>query len=59
TYGYTPLVWISATVTALAWVLVPLLDVDRIEAQARAPADPLAAPADLSATDAPPAPPTG
>ena len=59
TYGYTPLVWISATVTALAWVLVPLLDVDRIEAQARAPADPPAAPADLSATDAPPAPPTG
>ena len=59
TYGYTPLVWISATVTALAWVLVPLLDVDRIEAQARASTDPLAAPAELSATDAPPAPPTG
>jgi len=59
TYGYTPLVWISATMTALAWVLVPLLDVDRIEAQARAPAEPLAAPAEVSATDAPPAPPTG
>ena len=59
TYGYTPLVWISATMTALAWVLVPLLDVDRIEAQARAPAEPLAAPAEVNATDAPPAPPTG
>ena len=61
TYGYTPLVWISATMTALAWVLVPLLDVDRIEAQARAAltADAPAAPVALSATDAPPAPPTG
>lgn len=59
-YGYTPLVWISATMTALAWVLVPLLDVDRIEAQARAATDaPAAIPADLSATGAPPAPPTG
>jgi len=60
TYGYTPLVWISATMTALAWVLVPLLDVDRIEAQARAAltADAPAAPVALSATDAPPAPPS-
>jgi len=58
TYGYTPLVWISATMTALAWVLVPLLDVDRIEAQARAAETPIAPPAALSATDAPPAPPS-
>jgi len=58
TYGYTPLVWISATMTALAWVLVPLLDVDRIEAQARAAEVPSAPPAALSATDAPPAPPS-
>jgi MFS family permease len=58
TYGYTPLVWISATMTALAWVLVPLLDVDRIEAQARAAEVPTAPPAALSATDAPPAPPS-
>ena len=58
TYGYTPLVWISATMTALAWVLVPLLDVDRIEAQARAAEAPTAPSAALSATDAPPAPPS-
>lgn len=58
TYGYTPLVWISATMTALAWVLVPVLDVDRIEAQARAAEVPTAPPAALSATDAPPAPPS-
>jgi MFS family permease len=58
TYGYTPLVWISATMTALAWVLVPLLDVDRIEAQARAAEVPSAPPAALNATDAPPAPPS-
>jgi len=58
TYGYTPLVWISATMTALAWVLVPLLDVDRIEAQARAAEAPTTPPAALSATDAPPAPPS-
>jgi predicted MFS family arabinose efflux permease len=59
-YGYTPLVWISAAMTALAWVLVPLLEVDRIEAQARAATDaPTAASAGLSATGAPPAPPTG
>jgi MFS family permease len=58
TYGYTPLVWISATMTGLAWVLVPLLDVDRIEAQARAAEVPSAPPAALNATDAPPAPPS-
>jgi len=58
TYGYTPLVWISAGMTALAWVLVPLLDVDRIEAQAREAADaPTVASAGLTATGAPPAPP--
>lgn len=34
TFGFTPLVLISAAMTALAWVLVPLLDVDRIERQA-------------------------
>jgi hypothetical protein len=49
-FGYTPLVLISAGMTALAWVLVPLLDVDRIEAQAHlesrvtAPHAPLAPP---------------
>lgn len=32
--GFTPLVLISATLTALAWVLVPRLDVDRIEREA-------------------------
>jgi predicted MFS family arabinose efflux permease len=30
--GYTPLILISATMTALAWVLVPPVNVDRIEA---------------------------
>jgi MFS family permease len=34
--GFTPLVVISATVTALAWLLVPLVKIDRIEARARA-----------------------
>jgi MFS family permease len=33
--GYTPLVLISAVFTALAWVLVPLVRIDRIEARAR------------------------
>ncbi|HKZ07851.1 MAG TPA: MFS transporter [Methylomirabilota bacterium] len=50
--GFTPLVLISATLTALAWVLVPLLDVDRIERQSyeevRAKA------ADTTGTGAPP-----
>jgi MFS family permease len=34
-YGYTPLVLISAGFTALAWALVPLVRIDRIEARAR------------------------
>ncbi len=34
--GYTPLIFISAGMTALAWLLVPLVNVDRIEAEARA-----------------------
>jgi hypothetical protein len=34
--GYTPLVLISAVFTALAWVLVPLVRIDRIEARAGA-----------------------
>ena len=56
-YGYTPLVWISAGMTALARA-VPLLDVDRLEAQARAATDaPTVASAGLTATAAPPAPP--
>jgi predicted MFS family arabinose efflux permease len=50
--GFTPLVLISATLTALAWVLVPLLDVDRIERQAYEQAR--AKPADATGTDAPP-----
>jgi MFS family permease len=33
--GYTPLVLISAVFTALAWLLVPLVNIDRIEAKAR------------------------
>ncbi len=33
--GYTPLVLISTAFTALAWVLVPLLRIDRIEAKAK------------------------
>src|SRR2546422_2180253 len=36
--GYTPLVYISAAMTALAWVLVPLVKIDQIEARARADA---------------------
>jgi len=34
--GYTPLVLISAGFTALAWFLVPLVKIDRIESRARA-----------------------
>jgi hypothetical protein len=34
--GYTMLVLISAAFTALAWVLVPLVQIDRIEMRARA-----------------------
>ncbi len=33
--GYAPLVLISAGATALSWVLVPLVKIDRIEARAR------------------------
>lgn len=32
--GYTPLVLVSATATAAAWLLVPLVRIDRIEARA-------------------------
>src|SRR5262245_25577991 len=38
--GYTPLVLISAAVTALAWLLVPLVKIDSIEARARQATDP-------------------
>lgn len=38
TLGFTPLVLISATVTALAWFLVPLVKIEQIEAKARAEA---------------------
>lgn len=37
--GYTPLVLISASFTALAWFLVPLVRIDRIEGKARREAD--------------------
>ena len=37
--GYTPLVLVSAGFTALAWLLVPLVRIDRIEAAARREAD--------------------
>jgi len=33
--GYTPLVLISAAMTALAWLLVPLVRIDLIAARAR------------------------
>ncbi len=35
-FGFTPLVLVSAGVTAAAWLLVPLVRIDRIEARARA-----------------------
>jgi predicted MFS family arabinose efflux permease len=35
TLGFTQLVYISAAMTALAWFLVPLVRIDRIEAKAR------------------------
>lgn len=38
TLGFAPLVLISAAVTALAWLLVPLVKIERIEAKARAEA---------------------
>lgn len=37
--GYTPLVVISAAMTAAAWLLVPFVKIDRIEARAREEAD--------------------
>jgi predicted MFS family arabinose efflux permease len=36
--GYAPLVYIAAAMTALTWLLVPLVKIDRIEAKARADA---------------------
>ncbi len=36
--GYTPLIFISTGMTALAWFLVPLVKIDRIDAKARAEA---------------------
>jgi predicted MFS family arabinose efflux permease len=38
--GYTPLVWLAAAMTALIWLLVPLVNIDRIEAKARLEAVP-------------------
>jgi predicted MFS family arabinose efflux permease len=35
TLGFTPLVLISAALTALAWLLVPVVEIDRLEAAAR------------------------
>ena len=40
TVGFTWLVLISTAMTALVWALVPLVKIDRIEARARAQADP-------------------
>jgi predicted MFS family arabinose efflux permease len=37
--GFTPLIFVSAAFTALAWLLVPLVKVERIEARARADAE--------------------
>jgi predicted MFS family arabinose efflux permease len=34
--GLTPLIFISAATTALAWLLVPLVNIDAIEARAKA-----------------------
>jgi MFS family permease len=36
--GFTPLVLISAALTAFGWALVPLIGIERIEAQAQRPA---------------------
>ena len=41
--GYTPLVLISTAFTALAWFLVPLVKIERIDARARQGADPTTA----------------
>lgn len=43
TRGYPALVLIAAAMTSLAWVLVPLVGIDRIEARARAQAATLSA----------------
>ena len=50
TVGFTPLVLISTAMTAATWLLVPLLHVDRIEAQAHLDAR-------ATPSDAPPVPP--
>jgi MFS family permease len=42
--GFTTLVLISAAVTALGWLLVPLVHIDRIEAKARAEAQTVSSP---------------
>jgi Na+/melibiose symporter-like transporter len=42
--GYTPLVCLGAAMTALTWLLVPLVNIDRIEAKARLEAAPAASP---------------
>jgi MFS family permease len=39
--GFAPLVLISTAMTALAWLLLPLVKIDRIEAAARQDRDPL------------------
>jgi MFS family permease len=44
-WGFMPLVLISAAVTAMAYLLVPLVDIDGIERRARAQAAPSDAPA--------------
>jgi MFS family permease len=36
--GFTPLIFVSAGATALTWLLIPLVGIDRIEARARAAA---------------------
>jgi predicted MFS family arabinose efflux permease len=43
TLGYGPLILIAAGTTAVAWVFVPFLRIDHIEAQARGQADELTA----------------
>ena len=42
TLGFAPLVLISTAMTALAWLLMPLVNIERIEAAARREDDPLA-----------------
>jgi predicted MFS family arabinose efflux permease len=39
--GFGPLVLISTVMTAFAWLLVPLVKIERIEAAARRDPDPL------------------